>query len=288
MPSEADSNKILLMVAGINGAGKSTLNKQLRAENPDVLYINADDWLKDKLAAEGRDTHSKEEEIEAQAWANKARTDAILDGQSLITESVFSHPSRIEYLQFAIDNNFQVALFHVNVESADIAVERVGIRVEDGGHDVNEAKIRARYERCLVTISEASKIADTTLVIDNTATKPDSINLPLMTLEKGQITRIHNELPTWAKDAYKEPLEAFYEAQRELSNSNNSVGEAYRKVIQERYKNQPEKMQSKLDTFEKRLNELTSEGVKLTPFSNEKNSMQVVVSANNKDKGLDR
>jgi predicted ABC-type ATPase len=65
-----------------------------------------------------------------------------LDG----TETVFSHPSKRQLVEAAIDTGYLVSL-HVVMVPEGLAVARVAQRVRDGGHDVPEDKIRSRYLR---------------------------------------------------------------------------------------------------------------------------------------------
>lgn len=56
---------------------------------------------------------------------------------------------------------------HVGVENADICIERVNARVDEGGHALPQHKIRARYERNPPLIRKAVFRADAGLVYDN-------------------------------------------------------------------------------------------------------------------------
>jgi len=64
-----------------------------------------------------------------------------------MTETVFSHPSKLELIEAARTAGFTVIVMHVDVDTPDLSVARVGARLEEGGHIVPEDKIRARYTR---------------------------------------------------------------------------------------------------------------------------------------------
>ena len=53
------------------------------------------------------------------------------------------------FLREARDAGYVVHLVYVSLESADLAVRRVRIRVERGGHDIPEVTVRRRYARSL-------------------------------------------------------------------------------------------------------------------------------------------
>jgi hypothetical protein len=67
------------------------------------------------------------------------------DGKSFTTGTVFSHPSKVDRVNEAIDHGYLVHL-HVILVPVDVAVNRVFERVQDGGHDVPE-RIRERNAR---------------------------------------------------------------------------------------------------------------------------------------------
>ena len=140
---------ILHLLAGPNGAGKSTYADRILQPVTRLPLVNAD-----VIAAEER-----------------ARL--LTAGTSFITETVFSHPSKLELVDDALARGYLVHL-HVILLPVDVAVLRVAERVElDGGHVVPEAKIRARYERLWPLVAQARLRADRTEFFDNsTAHRP--------------------------------------------------------------------------------------------------------------------
>lgn len=74
------------------------------------------------------------------------RSGARSDQRSFITESVFSHPSKVDPVTRAIETSYRVHR-RVLIVPADLSVARVAHRVPEGGHDVPESKIRQRHER---------------------------------------------------------------------------------------------------------------------------------------------
>lgn len=93
-------------------------------------------------------------------------------GKSFITETVFSHPSKLDLVDEALVRRHLVHL-HVILLPVDVAVDRVAERVRYGGHDVPEQKIRERYARLWNLISRALSTADRTESLDNsTAAAP--------------------------------------------------------------------------------------------------------------------
>jgi predicted ABC-type ATPase len=147
------------MVAGPNGSGKSTLTDALRASGASLpaLYINADEIAR----AEGLDAAT------AQRAAAQRREHAIAERRDLMYETVMSHPSKVAELQRARYAGYEITVHFVAIEDPDINVQRVALRVADGGHDVPIDKIRERHARTLDLAPAALIYADKALVFDN-------------------------------------------------------------------------------------------------------------------------
>ena len=132
----ADRQPDLVMIAGPNGSGKSTLVAALRAA-PEIdfpaLYINADDIQK----TEGLGART------AQGEAQRRRALAVASGASVAFETVMSHPSHLALLQQAREQGYRVIAHLVSLDAPERNVERVALRVQEGGHDVPEENTRA-------------------------------------------------------------------------------------------------------------------------------------------------
>lgn len=167
-----------MVVAGANGSGKSSFIEYIllnliekHIPNIDFEYVNADKWQLEQYGEYHNETD--DDAISAQAWANQRRSELMREGKSFITETVFSHESKVELIQAMCAANYQVILFHIFVNKPEIAVNRVKNRVAEGGHHVPKDKIINRYHRCNKLIAKASKLAcvSDTLVYDNTSPK---------------------------------------------------------------------------------------------------------------------
>ena len=71
-------------------------------------------------------------------------------------------------MKSAIEAGYKVYLYFVSTESPEINKFRVKkVRVEEGGHDVPEAKIESRYYRSLDFLYEAAQLSYQTFFFDN-------------------------------------------------------------------------------------------------------------------------
>ena len=149
----------MIVLAGPNGAGKSTLYATRVAPGFAGPFINADIIQRNEL----RDP-SPEASYEAARIASSRRAEFVIQRRDFVTETVFSHPSKLELIGEARANGFTVIVMHVGVETAELSVARVEARVEEGGHIVPVDKIHARYNRSAPLIRDAVLQADRGMV----------------------------------------------------------------------------------------------------------------------------
>lgn len=195
----------LHVLAGPNGAGKTTLYETVLKERlPRVEFVNADllAW-----AEFGHPAGTLAESQRGQQLAVERRNALMAQGKSLVTESTFSHPSKLELLQDARQKGYELRIYHVNVRSPELSVLRVQSRVESGGHPVPEDKIRERYVRNQTLIREAVRTADRAFVFDNS--KLGEPHRLAISFRQGDVVRLNDPVPNWARQLYAEDLSRF-------------------------------------------------------------------------------
>jgi predicted ABC-type ATPase len=185
------------ILAGPNGAGKTTLYEAFVRRATHAEFVNADRLSFEAL---GRHALTRADAELGQRLANERR-DALMGGRhSLVTESTFSHPSKLELVRTAKALGYTVTVYHVNVQTADDAVARVSAREGHGGHPVPEANIRGRYERNPPLIRDAVLMADTAHVFDNS--RLGALPRRIISFEGGRVVYAADDLPDWAGALY--------------------------------------------------------------------------------------
>lgn len=150
----------LFVLAGPNGAGKTTFFERVLAPTG-LDFINADRiaalrWPGSELA------HS----YAAAEEAARLRDRYLDERRSFITETVFSHPSKVDLVRRAAELGYRVHL-RVLMIPVELAVARVEQRSKEGGHLVPEAKIVERHARLWPLVSDAIGAAFESRVYDS-------------------------------------------------------------------------------------------------------------------------
>ena len=166
---------ILWIIAGPNGSGKSSLYNRTDIEGwgGSVWIINPD-LLTSRLV---------EAESLVQAAANIVALDRIFTWleasidvhQTIGVETVLSSPKYRSLLATAKDRGFQTRMIYVVLRSAELQLERIRIRVSEGGHDVPAEKVIARRTRSFEQLAWFFDHVDECFIYDNSTGEPELI-----------------------------------------------------------------------------------------------------------------
>jgi len=153
---------VLHLIAGPNGAGKTTLYECLVGpRHPALPFVNAQQHVPDKPAR-----GDEERTRAAQSWADRARQDLLHAGRSFVTETVFSHPSRLALITQARSLGYEVVLYALAVDEPRKLLHRVSQRVREGGPAVASHKVLERYPRTLENLRRAVRMVELAFLMD--------------------------------------------------------------------------------------------------------------------------
>lgn len=186
----------LLVIAGPNGSGKTSVTgKILKHEWMEgCVYVNPDEIAQDVFG----DWNSPEAVIKAAKYAAQQREECIATGRSLLFETVFSAPDKLEFIAKAKDAGYFIRFFFVGTDHPAINASRIAHRVMEGGHDVPITKIVSRYAKSIANCSQAAKVVDRMYVYDNSV-DGEFPKLLFMTTN-GCIKKLYTNINPWAKD----------------------------------------------------------------------------------------
>lgn len=182
------SRPVLHVLAGPDGSGKSTFYEGwVRRRCPDAELVD-----RDRVS---------------QAEAEQRRGELITAKRSLVVESTFSHPSRLDLLKEARAAGYEVRVYHVDVANAELAVQRGRQRIEAGEPGVPAGKLSERQVRDQALIREAVRMADKAFVLDNSRRgEPPVLALRL---SRGQVVQARPGTPDWARKLYADDLQRY-------------------------------------------------------------------------------
>jgi len=186
---QARNKKQLWLLAGGNGAGKSTFYKT-RLKPLGMAFINADVLAKQLFPNE-----TEERSYEAAKIAESLRLELLTEGRSFCFETVFSHPSKIDFIAKAKAMGYETILVFVHLENAALNQARVSQRVSEGGHHVPAKKVINRIPKVMQNIKQALPLFDFSYVLDNS--RLDNPFHQVAVIKNGQICFITNPIPAW-------------------------------------------------------------------------------------------
>lgn len=203
--SEHPFSPICTILAGANGSGKSSAAE---------LWLNlpGETVHADQLARL-IDPQDPEAVSIAAARAALARLDELIEQrQSFNFETTLSSHQAIRLMERAVAAGYRVELVFVVLETIELHILRVRQRVAQGGHNIPVAAIRRRFGIALSRLAAAIRLAEQTVVIDNTGTTPE----PLVKINARRLdmsvlsgaSPLHRRLAGAVADALDVPVEA--------------------------------------------------------------------------------
>lgn len=166
---------ILWIIAGPNGSGKSSLYNRTDIEgwggsvwiiNPDLLTLHIQ--LQEGCAL---DVANLAAVNRIQSWLEAS----IEVYQTIGVETVLSSPKYQTLVHAAQQRGFRVKMIYVLLDSADLQLERIRIRVSEGGHDVPVDKVIGRRRRSFEQLAWFAGAVDECYVYDNSTGEPEKI-----------------------------------------------------------------------------------------------------------------
>jgi len=183
--------KQLWILAGGNGAGKSTFYRtQLAALG--LPFINADILAKE-LYPQSPEEHS----YDAAILAAEMRFQLLHEGRSFCFETVFSHPSKIDFVAQAKVLGYEIILVFIHLDTVSLNQARVAQRISEGGHNVPDEKVASRIPKLLQNIKNTLPLCDQVSILNNS--RIDNPFEQVAVFRNGQL-REKIPLPDWAKD----------------------------------------------------------------------------------------
>jgi predicted ABC-type ATPase len=120
-------------------------------------------WQGDALQVPSNDVNS----YLASVTADFVRRELLARGASFTFETVMSAPDKVAFMREAQAQGYRTYLYFVATDDPAINIERVRLRVSQGGHAVPDDKVVQRYHRSIELLDEACSVANRAYIFDN-------------------------------------------------------------------------------------------------------------------------
>jgi predicted ABC-type ATPase len=162
----------LYIIAGPNGAGKTTFARKFLPQYVECLeFVNAD------FIAGGLSPFAPER---AAIHAGRLMLEQIHSlterGLDFGFETTLSGKTYVKLLQEMKRRGYFIHIFFLWITDVELALERIKLRVRNGGHHIPEAIVRRRFGRSLTNFLRFYKpLADSWTIFDNSSDVPQMI-----------------------------------------------------------------------------------------------------------------
>ena len=160
---------LCVLIAGPNGAGKTTFARRYLPENAGVIhFVNAD------LIASGLSPLKPELAAIAAARTVLREIDRLAaERADFAFETTFSGLTYVRRVRAWKQAGYRIEMVYLRLRSIQLAVQRIAVRVHQGGHHVPRVDVVRRFSRGWVNFQRIYRpLADSWAVYDNSGRAP--------------------------------------------------------------------------------------------------------------------
>ncbi|KAA0992375.1 zeta toxin family protein [Dyadobacter aurulentus] len=192
----------LFVITGPNGAGKSVLGSELLPIAINLTVFDGDKTfyqLFDRFYQENKvSKYARERAGEAlQVTFDRLVEDAILLENSFAYEGHFSAESSWQVIERFKSVGYKINFTFLSLETVELSLQRVAMRVAHGGHFVSPIHIRHNFYANIEMLDAHLHLMDRLEIIDNSSFKSSL----LLKMRNGIVTYFRPQLfPPWNKN----------------------------------------------------------------------------------------
>lgn len=188
------SEKVFTVIAGINGAGKTSLFRVLKETDDLGVRVNIDE-----LAQQRGNWRDPKAQIYAGRTAMTIISECIKNGRSFHLETTLPGAAIIRQITEARAHGFKIRLYFVGIDRVSVAIDRVHMRMANGGHGIADEFIMKRYAQLNTNLRRILPLCDNAILFDNTV-KFRQVAI----LENKRLVDCDTDLPYWFIDLIDE------------------------------------------------------------------------------------
>jgi predicted ABC-type ATPase len=178
------------VVAGANGAGKSTLTRLGREGFQECAVLDPDAVARSMQRFGVQSVSS----IGVGRLVLEMAEGYLKSRSSFLIETTLSGNTYLNMMARAKDLGYLAVLLYVGTVDISINIQRINIRVLNGGHDVPVEDQLRRYPRSFANLRKALELADEAILLDNSTPKGHT----KVAVKDSSGIEIFEPLPGWA------------------------------------------------------------------------------------------
>lgn len=162
----------LYIIAGPNGAGKTTASRFLLSEVFKThIFLNAD-----IIAAKINPLNPEVAAIKAGRIMLGQIEELLQAKETFAIETTLASRSYINLIKRAQLSGYNIVLYFFYLPSPEMAIQRVRLRVSEGGHNIPEDVIERRYHAGIKNLFDYVSITDRWYIYENSISPPKLIS----------------------------------------------------------------------------------------------------------------
>ncbi|WP_042199118.1 zeta toxin family protein [Paenibacillus camerounensis] len=186
-----ETKATMFVFAGNNGSGKSTI-RNLIVDRLGVS-VNIDP---DALARKINNIDSEKSKLSAGKEAIRIARECIRNKWDFTVETTLAGGNVIRQMKDAKEQGFEIIMFYVGLGDVRLNIERVALRVKNGGHHIEKEDIIRRNVTSMNNLLSHLDLIDQLIVIDNSKADGEFV----LETDKSGIKYYLNELPEWTQE----------------------------------------------------------------------------------------
>ncbi|MDR3696365.1 hypothetical protein [Mucilaginibacter sp.] len=188
----------LYVFAGPNGAGKSSFSEWLLG--PGIPVFDGDEeFAKLRKTFNSTDSGTLYDAVNGHIFDDWKQLQLKTKADCAFETNFRSVEVMNTIRQFA-NYSYETNLYFFGLDSIQAAIERVRLRVAEGGHDVSLENIKANYDEGLKNLQAYFSDFDRVNLLQNFAgINEPALFTPLIKIATGQIVEQATNLPDWAE-----------------------------------------------------------------------------------------
>lgn len=183
-----EQQPLMYVFAGNNGSGKSTFRSLVIDKLG--IEINIDP---DAIARRLDPENPELKRFAAGKIVIKTVRECIKEGKSFSIETTLAGKNAINQMNQAKEYGYEISMFFLGLKEVSKNIERVALRVKNGGHHIPTEDILRRHTTSRDNLLQNLKLIDNLLVVDNSNLDGELI----LETSQGNISFQSNHIPQW-------------------------------------------------------------------------------------------